>query len=101
MLKYDAKLYQAKINQLKGYYDQLAAHLETMNGLRQEMFTFWDDENARTTGEVLNIEMNSVKRTMEQVNDTMIFYQNSLDKLSAKGGAVAEILSEAIGVLGL
>ena len=61
ILKYTKAQYDAKITELQGYLNELKDHREKMVGLREQMYNFWDDPNARKAGEALNIQIRQGK----------------------------------------
>lgn len=80
-IKYDKATYQGKINQLEAHHAQLTTHLSNMENLRNKMSQFWDDENARKTGEILNEEIRTVKITMTQTATEIAVLKNTVEKL--------------------
>lgn len=99
-VRYTQAQYQAKIAELEGYYNQLNQHLERMNSLKSEMFNFWDDANAQTTGQILAVEIRHVQNTMDRVNDTLTFYKSAIEKLEGANISVGDILGDVLGLLG-
>ena len=100
IVRYTKAQYQAKITELQGYYSQLESHLSTMEGLKEQMYQFWDDENARTTGTALASEIRQVKNAMDRTKDMLSFYKGSIEKLDAANISVGSTITEALGILG-
>lgn len=100
MVKYSQAQYQAKITELEGYIAQLQQHLDTMKELREKMFQFWDDDNARLTGDVLNIQIKSVQSAMDRATDMLIFYKSTVEKMSGANLSISGMLADALGILG-
>ncbi len=99
-VKYTKSQYAAKITELDGYYSRLVSHLSTMEGLKEQMYQFWDDENARTTGTALASEIRQVKNAMERTNDMLIFYKSAIEKLDGANISVGSSVSDALSALG-
>jgi hypothetical protein len=99
MVSYTKSQYEAKITELKGYYSQLEKHLTTMEGYKDSMYDFWDDENARTTGEMLAIEIRQVRNAMDRTQDMLTFYESSVEKLDGANIGVASTIQQAIAIL--
>ena len=99
IIKYTKAQYQAKITELESYSQQLEQHLSRMEGLKEKMFQFWDDPNARTVGQVLNIQIRQVRNATTRTNDLLTFYRTSVEKLDASGGLASGLLEEAMGIL--
>lgn len=99
ILKYSKAQYQAKISELEGYYAQLEQHLQRMEDLKSEMYNFWNDKNAQTTGQILAIEIRAVRSAMDRTNDMLTFYKSAVDKLGGTDSAVGDLLQEALNLL--
>lgn len=98
-IKYTKAQYQAKITELEGYYALLEQHLSSMENLKESMFQFWEDENARTTGMILNGEIEQVKKAMTRTSDLLIFYKSSVEKLSGADASVRDLLGDALSII--
>ena len=98
-IKYTKAQYQAKITELEGYYAQLEAHLSRMSELREQMYNFWDDENGQEAGLLLTEQIRSVRFTMDQVNDTLIFYKGTIEKLDGADLNVGDLIGEALSLI--
>jgi len=99
-VKYTKAQYQAKISELEGYYNQLAQHLARMQELRSQMFNFWNDSNAQTTGQILSVQIRSVQNAMDRTTDTLIFYKSAIEKLDGANLSVGDLLGDALKILG-
>ncbi len=100
LVKYTKAQYAEKLAELEGYYSQLNTHLSTMQGLKEQMYQFWDDENARSTGNVLASEIRQVKNAMDRTNDLIIFYKGSIEKLDEANLGAGSVVGEALDILG-
>lgn len=99
IVKYTKAQYQAKITELEGYYAQLEQHLTNMENLKDNMFQFWDDENARTTGKILNATIRQVQNAMTRTSDLLIFYKSAIEKMSGADSTAKELLDDAFSVI--
>lgn len=100
IVKYSQAQYQAKITELEGYYNQLSQHLATMQDLKNQMYTFWEDENAQKAGQVLAEEIRHVTTTMDRTHETIAFYKSSIEKLDGVNVDVGGLFQDALSVLG-
>ena len=100
ILKYSKGQYQAKIAELEGYYAHLNTHLQKMEDLKSQMFNFWNDKNAQITGQILAIEIRSVRSAMDRTNDMLVFYRTAVEELGGTDGAVGDLLEETLSLLG-
>lgn len=98
-LNYTKTQYQTKITELDGYYKRLSTHLTTMESLKDRMYQFWTDENARTTGKMLEIEIRQVKNSMERTQDLLQFYKTSVEKLDGTNQTISDTLGDALKIL--
>lgn len=98
-LKFSKSQYMAKISELEGYYAQLEQHLARMEELKSEMFNFWDDPNAQTAGQVLAIQIRSVRSAMDRTSDMLNFYKSAVEKLGGTDSAVKDLISDALNLL--
>lgn len=99
-VRYTKAQYQAKIAELEGYYALLEQHLARMIELKDQMFTFWDDSNAQTTGQILVIRINSVRSAMDRTHEMLTFYRSAVEKMDGANLSVGTLLEEALGILG-
>ena len=100
VVNYTKAQYVAKITELEGYYRSLESHLARMEELKSQMFNFWDDENARKTGEILAIEIRQVRNAMTRTSDLLTFFKSTVEKLDGANLNVGNVLSDALGILG-
>ena len=75
-IKYTKAQYQAKIDELEAYYNELARHLTTLENLKSQMFNFWNDENARKAADSLVNTIAKVKGEMNYTREMIIMYKN-------------------------
>lgn len=99
-VKYTQAQYQAKITELEGYYAQLEQHLTRMQELKSQMFNFWDDPNAQTTGQILAVQIRNVQNAMDRTSDTLSFYKSAIEKLDGVNISVGDLLGDALSILG-
>ena len=99
IIKYTKAQYNAKITTLEGYHAQLATHLSRMEALREKMFSFWDDENARTVGKILNLEIKNVRNSMDTTQELLTFYKSAVEKLEGSNIQISDILGDIFGML--
>ena len=84
IIKYVQSQYEAKIAELEQYYILLQQHLNKMESLKENMFQFWDDDNARQAGQVLTLTIRQVTSSMTMTQETLAFYKSAVAKLGAR-----------------
>lgn len=99
-IHYTKAQYEAKITELDGYRKMLDNHYQTMEGLKSKIPEFWDDENARTAAQVLQLQMRHVRNSMDRTDDMLTFYRSAVQKLDGANLNVGSMLQDALGVLG-
>lgn len=99
VLLYTKKEYQLKVTELEGLHAQLATHLDRMEAMKGQMYQFWDDPQARQTGELLAIEIRQVRNAMDRTSDLLNFYKGAVQDLDETQGIVSGLIEQAIGIL--
>lgn len=97
---YDKVVYTDKISELEGYYSQLQGHLSTLEGYKEQMYQFWEDDKARTTGEALASMIRQVKNSMDSTQNMLNFYKRTVEKFDGTEKAIDESLQDVFGILG-
>jgi uncharacterized protein YukE len=100
VIKYTKAQYEAKISELDGYRDQLQTHLDRMEGLKDQINQFWDDDNARETYRTLTTEIRQVRNAMDRTDDALNFYKSAIEKLDGANINAGSTIAEALGILG-
>lgn len=100
-IKYTKAQYQAKIDELEAYYNELARHLTTLENLKSQMFNFWNDENARKAADSLVNTIAKVKGEMNYTREMIIMYKNIVAKLDSTNASMSDLLEEASSMLKL
>ena len=99
VVKYTKAQYQAKIGELNRFNSRLETHLQQLEGFKDEMFQFWQDDNAQAVGEALTSEIKAVRNSMEQVQSYLGFYESCVEKLEGADADVLSTIGDAISLL--
>ena len=99
-VKYTKAQYQAKITELEGYYNQLNQHLERMKELKEQLFKFWNDANAQTTGQLLAAEIRKVQTAMDRTSDSITMFKAAIDGMDGVNFSIGDILGDALNIVG-
>lgn len=99
IIKYDKALYEAKITELQGYWNQLDGHLATMKDLKKQMFEFWNDETSEKVGLTLSEKIRVVKSTMDQTQQTIDFYRAAVQKLEGSNIGALGAADDALSIV--
>lgn len=99
VIKYDKGVYQAKVTELKSYHKELDTHLTKLKELREQMFQFWDDDEAQKVGQVLNQMIRRVENAMGMTNDQIRLYESSIEKFDAANISAGQSIDDALSIL--
>lgn len=99
IIKYVQSQYEAKIAELEQYYILLQQHLNKMENLKENMFQFWDDDNARQAGQVITLTIRQVTSSMTMTQETLAFYKSAVAKLGATKSVTSGLLDSALQLL--
>lgn len=99
IVKYTKAQYEAKITQLEGYYNQLAERKNRLIELRNQMSSFWDDDNSPKAYQCLTTIIGNVNNTMVRAQDVLIGLRALVQKLDGTNIDAGDMLGEALGAL--
>ena len=95
IIRYSKSIYETKIGQLEGYANQLQAHLQTLEGLKDQVKNFWDDDEAADYLTTLSTQIIAVRNALDQTNRTKMMYEEVKGDLDKTQAATSGLLSEA------
>ncbi len=107
ILKYSASTYQAKINSLDSLVSRLSGHLSTLEGLKSQIPSFWDDADAAKYTQQISEQIIAVRHSMEETQNLKQLYQENMDQMSRASEAIDDTLDtvsdamKAAGVIGM
>lgn len=99
MLFYSQAVYKTKIAELEALIEQLNTHYENLSEYRTQMFTFWDDQIARDTADVLEKTMLKVRCATQRATNMLNFHSGQVDRMDNTGEAVTGYVSEALELI--
>lgn len=91
ILKYSASVYQAKLTKFDSLNDQLNAHLETLEGLRDRIQSYWKSDEATKYITSISRAIVRVKQASDNVAGLRRTYQETMDEMGRAGTAVDDI----------
>ena len=98
-VKYTKSQYLAKITELEGCEKELSEALGRLESLRDQIDSFWHDENARKEYNILLKQINNVKVQMDRVRSILSIYRSTVEKLDGINIDISELLGEALGAI--
>ena len=99
ILRYDSSFYQSKIDAFESLNARLKEHLETLEGLKQQIPDFWEDESTARYIEVISRNISRVRQASEDVSGLKMQYQKIIDSQTRTGAAIDETVEEAWNVI--
>jgi len=99
IVKYTTAQYEAKITLLEGYYNQLAEKKERLTELRDQLTTFWDDDNSPKVYQCLSTIIGNLNNIMVRANDVIVGTRALVQKLDGTNIEVGSMLGDALSAL--
>lgn len=98
-VKYTKAQYLAKITELEGCEKELSEALGRLETLRDQIDSFWHDENARKEYNILVKQINHVKIQMDRVRSFLSIYRSAVEKLDGVNIDISELLGDALSAV--
>lgn len=99
LFNYTKNEYQEKIGELDRLIGRLKTHLETLTTLREEMPSFWEDEQAQETMTALDLTIQNVRNNMETAESLAETFRKTVDSLDGSQSVLHNFVQDAIGAL--
>lgn len=99
VLKYQKKTYEDYFDNVEKHLKRLEQNLTELQGLKEQMFTFWNDETARMAGEMLTKQIRTVKNEINTVNSWLTTYRTVTDQLDRGSEFIENAANEAFSAL--
>lgn len=112
MLKYEAAIYQGKIDQLTEYSNLLKEHLNKLEEYKNQLGEFWDDEQGadiakgilnaiKTTASSLSyisLQLAYYKKLVSEYSGASADVQQNIDNMLQSIASVGQVAAMAAGV---
>ena len=99
IIKYAKGVYLQKVTELESHYNLLSTHLERMNGLKEQMYQFWNDKHARDMAQVLTEEIRKVQTAMDRTRELIGVYKGCIEHLDGSDLSVTDTLQSLLSML--
>lgn len=99
VLKYQRQVYVDKYNAVNRILGRLENNLEELQGLKSQMFNFWNDDAARQAGALLQDQIQLVKNQINLTKGWLKTYEKVTDELDRGSEFINEAASEAKNAL--
>ena len=100
ILKYQQSVYEQKIATLQGHLARLDDCYSEMEKLKANMFTFWNDENARNAAKMLDETMIRVKNEKNRATKILNNYTSTVTYVQGANDAIGSLSQDAFSALG-
>lgn len=94
VIKYSKSVYVAKINSLDSCVSELTRHLDVLENLRNQVKSFWDDDNARKLLTQIAGQITRVRAAMDDCNNLKRLYQENVDKMAGSTEVIDDIQND-------
>lgn len=92
ILKYSASVYQAKITKFESLNSQLEAHLETLEGLKNQIPNFWEGEQTGRFIESISKAIVKVRKASDNVAGLRRIFQETVDEQTRMNTAIDDVV---------
>ncbi len=99
VLNYQASVYNQQIATIEGHLGRLQTCYENMARLKEEIWTFWNDERAREAGIMLDKTMQRVRNEMSRATKLLNVYSSTVTYVTGADNAMEDLKDEAINAL--
>lgn len=100
VIKFHKSVYDAKINELKGYAQELDARLATLEGYKNEIPGFWGDATGEKYVRMINDQIKQIRATRQSIDDLSTLYDNLKQALDNAQSTVSNKVDEIAGIVG-
>lgn len=94
ILKYSASVYQSKITQFESLNSQLESHLETLEGLKNQIPNFWESDQTGKFIESISKAIVKVRQASDNVTNLRRVYQEIMDEQTRMSTAVDDVVEQ-------
>ena len=95
ILKYSASVYNAKITRLDTLHGLLQTHLDALEGYKDQIKNFWDDDQSPQYITGIANQITKVKGAMDNIKMAIAEYQGVSDRMTQGGQLVDEAMGDA------
>lgn len=99
-LKYSAKHYETKINQLEIYASQIQRHLTVLEGYEQEITNFWNDAKGVEYAKRISEAIRGCRNALDRVDSIKVIYTEAFGSLKKTDTGIDEALEDIKSVMG-
>jgi len=100
IVKYDQSVYNAKITEMENYVGLLKDHLITLENLKSQVKTFWDDPQAPEFLKRLTTAIVSVRNSMNNTTQLLGVYKSTVSEMDKVTAVTTDIVGDIASIIG-
>lgn len=90
MLKYEAAIYQGKIDQLTEYSNLLREHLNKLTEYKNQLCEFWDDEQGMEIAKGILSAIQTTESSLSYISLQLAYYKKLVSEYSGASAGVQQ-----------
>lgn len=98
-LKYTQKHYETKISKLEVYVTQIQRHLSTLEGYKQEISGFWNDEQGLEYTKRISEAIQGCRNALDRVDNVKKIYTEAFGSLKKTDTGIEEALGDIDSIM--
>ncbi len=99
IFNYSKGEYEKAISRLEELVKSLDNHLTKLRELRANVPSFWDDDEAKTTCQALDMTIDRIVFDMDTCKSLISTYKTAMAEFDTSKNVTKELLKDAIGIL--
>ena len=99
MFKYTQNVYLERIGELDAVIGKLNTHLTNLTNLRNDIPTFWNDDDAKKALDTIDINIQKVTTQLGTAKDMAKLLRETVDALESGKAGLGEKIQDAKGLL--
>lgn len=99
MINYTKGWYEDKVDELSNLISRLQRHLKELDNLKDELSTFWDDENAQKMLQTTKLTIDKTSNAMKLCEGLMATFKDTISKMDTAKSNLGSFLDDAVGLL--
>lgn len=99
IFNYTKDVYEAKVTELTNLIARLQNHWDELENLKDEIPSFWDDDNAKKANDAIFLTMERTKDAMDVAQRLLDNFKETISNLDNSQTTLGEFIGDALGIL--
>lgn len=99
IFNYTQDIYEAKVNELTNLIARLKNHLTELENLKNEIPSFWNDDNSKKALASLNLTIERTRDAMQVAQRLLDNFQETITNLDNSKVTLSGFMEDALGIL--